>query len=160
MKKESLLGILRIFMGWIFLWPFFDKLFGLGFTTTPENAWLNGGSPTTGFLSFAAKGPFATVFNSLAGNIFVDWLFMLGLLLIGTSLILGIFNKLATYSGTLLLLLMYSAVLPPEHNPLLDDHIIYSLALIILLHFKAGNYLGLGKKWSKIKFVKKNKFFE
>jgi thiosulfate dehydrogenase (quinone) large subunit len=160
MKKENLLGILRIFMGWIFLWPFIDKLFGLGFATEAGKGWINGGSPTTGFLSFATKGPFASLFQSLAGSAIVDWLFMLGLLLIGVSLILGIFNKLAAYSGTLMLLFMYFAVLPPEHNPIIDDHIIYSIILLVLLHFKAGNYLGLGKKWSKNKFVRKNKFFE
>jgi len=55
---------------------------------------------------------------------------------------------------------MYFSVIPPEHNPILDDHIIYSLVLLVLLHFKAGNYFGFGKQWSKTRFVKKNKFFE
>jgi|SRR3989344_2033937 len=80
MKRENFLGILRIFMGWIFLWPFLDKLIGLGFTTSPKNAWLNGGSPTTGFLSNATKGPLELFYKTLAGSTVVDWLFMLGLL--------------------------------------------------------------------------------
>ena len=69
-------GILRIGMGWIFLWAFFDKLFGLGFATKAEGAWVNGGSPTFGFLNFASKGPLAEIYQSMAGNAVVDWLFM------------------------------------------------------------------------------------
>ena len=45
-------GALRIGIGWIFLWGFLDKLFGFGFATARESAWLNGGSPTFGFLKF------------------------------------------------------------------------------------------------------------
>ena len=163
MKKRGidwLLGITRIAMGFIFLWAFLDKTFGLGFATLKENAWLAGGSPTSGFLTFAVKGPLTFFYNSLAGNIFVDWLFMLGLLLIGLSLILGIFNKLATYSGSLLLLLMYSSLIPPENNPLLDDHIIYILLLFILNYYNAREKLGLGKIWAKTSLVKKVKILE
>jgi thiosulfate dehydrogenase [quinone] large subunit len=63
-------------MGLIFLWAFFDKLLGLGFATKAENAWINGGSPTSGFLLHGTKGPFAEFFQSLAGIPTVDWLFM------------------------------------------------------------------------------------
>ena len=48
----------RIALGWIFLWAFLDKLFGLGHETATKNAWINGGSPTKGFLAFGATGPF------------------------------------------------------------------------------------------------------
>lgn len=163
MKKRGfvyILGLIRISMGWIFLWAFLDKTFGLGFATVNEKAWLAGGSPTTGFLTSAVKGPFTSFYHSLAGNVFVDWLFMLGLLLIGVSLILGIFNKLATYSGCLLLLLMFSAVMPPGNNPLIDDHIIYILVLLLLNLSNAGDYLGLRKSFSKTSLVKKFRFLE
>ena len=92
-------------MGWIFLWAFVDKLLGLGFATAPEKSWLAGGSPTTGFLKFAAKGPFVEIFHAMAGNPIVDWLFMLGLLLIGLALLLGIGVRIAGYSGALYALL-------------------------------------------------------
>src|SRR5690348_5433065 len=52
------LAMLRIALGWIFLWAFLDKLFGLGHETTEKAAWINGGSPTKGFLANAATGPF------------------------------------------------------------------------------------------------------
>lgn len=40
------LGILRIAMGWTMVWAFMDKLFGLGFPSTPDVTMINGGSPT------------------------------------------------------------------------------------------------------------------
>ena len=142
------------------MWAFIDKLLGLEFTTKLESAWLNGGSPTTGFLTNAVKGPFAGFFQGLAGQVWIDWLFMIGLLLIGISLILGIFHKLATYFGALLLFLMLLAVLPPEHNLFLDDHIIYGLVLLLLYKVRAGDYLGYGKRWKKSYLVKKYSLFE
>ena len=155
MKKEQFMwGLSRLFMGWIFFWAFIDKLFGLGFATTKENAWLNGGSPTTGFLTNAPKGPFAPIFHAMAGSAFVDWLFMLGLLLIGLALILGIGTRIASYAGALMVFLIWLAVLPPDNNPFMDEHVIYVVLLISLAFVDAGNFLGLGKWWKDV--VKKH----
>lgn len=119
-------------MGFIFLWAFVDKLFGLGFATTADKAWINDGSPTLGFLSFATKGPFEVIFKSLSGVALVDWLFMLGLLFIGLTLILNKFIKWGALAGVILMSLMYLATLPPENNPFIDEHIVYILVLTIL----------------------------
>ncbi|MDP1694730.1 MAG: hypothetical protein Q8L34_04280, partial [Candidatus Woesearchaeota archaeon] len=62
-KEQELLGLLRIVLGGILLWPFFDKLFGLGFSTTPDKAWLLGNSPTLGFLTKSTTGPFASFYQ-------------------------------------------------------------------------------------------------
>lgn len=168
-NTQIILGILRLSMSFIFLWSFFDKLLGLGFSTcrNPEtniveyfcrDAWIMGGSPTFGFLKFAVKGPFSSFFQSLAGNLFVDWLFMIGLLGVGLGLLLGIFMKLSIFFGSIMLGLIYLAgFLPPTHNPLIDDHIIYILVLIVLYLTNSGNYLGLGFWWEKLKFVQKYK---
>ena len=88
-KAWYALAAARILLGFYFFWAFLDKTMGLGFATPAEKAWVLGGSPTTGFLS-GVNGPFANFFADMAGNPFVDWLFMLGLLGIGLSLILGI----------------------------------------------------------------------
>jgi thiosulfate dehydrogenase [quinone] large subunit len=116
-------------MGFIFLWAFLDKLFGLGFATTSDKAWIHGGSPTAGFLSFGVKGPFVDMFHSLAGVALVDWMFMLGLLFIGLTLILNKYIKWGCVAGIIMLGLMYLALLFPENNPIIDDHIIYMLVL-------------------------------
>ena len=159
-KQKYILGLLRISMGLILLWAFFDKLFGLGFATVHNKSWLTGNSPTSGFLLNAVHGPFAEFFKSLAGSGWVDWIFMLGLLLIGLSLLFGIFTKLACYSGTIMFLLMWLALLPPENNLIFDEHIIYSLVLILLSSFEAGKYLGYGNRWTKTKLVRRYPFLE
>lgn len=161
MMRHTIFGLLRIALGWIFLWPFLDKLFGLGFTTCRdvdsgavmmmcEKAWINGGSPTTGFLTFGTHGPFADLFQLLAGVAVVDWLFMVGLLCIGLALMLGILTRIAVWAGVAMLVLMYLATLPPEHNPVIDEHVIYSLMLLAFLSMPVGEWLGFGRQWAKI----------
>ncbi len=131
-KEKYLWLALRLSMAWIFLWPFFDKVFGLGFATESGKAWIDGVSPTYGFLTHATQGPFAGIFQAMAGNVIVDWLFMLGLLGIGLALLINKKVRFAGYMGALLMLLMWLAVMPPEHNPFLDDHIVYGLLLLLL----------------------------
>ena len=130
MNKQKFVYLsLRLTMGFIFLWAFLDKTFGLGFATAPAKSWINGGSPTTGFLSFGTKGPFAEVFQNLAGVAVVDWLFMLGLLFVGTTLLFNKYVKWGCLVGMLMMILMWLATLFPENNPIIDEHIIYLLVL-------------------------------
>lgn len=161
------LALTRISIGFIFLWAFFDKLFGLGFATCRnpktdavtymcEKAWISGGSPTDGFLKFATKGPLADFYSSLAGNQFIAILFMMGLLLIGLALVFGVGVKIAAISGSLMLLMMWSAVLPPENNPFIDDHIIYILILMVIKLGNNNQKLGLGGWWASQPVVKQN----
>jgi thiosulfate dehydrogenase (quinone) large subunit len=157
-------ALIRISLGWVFLWAFLDKAFALGHDTGIDpktgavdtfgpTAWIHGGSPTAGFLGFATKGPLAGTYQNLAGNVVVDWLFMIALLGIGAALILGIGMRIATVSGAALLVLMWSAVLPPASNPFLDDHIIYALVLVLLALIGAGRTWGLGAAWERIALV-------
>lgn len=133
MNMEKIVFLkLRFVMAFIFLWAFFDKLFGLGFATTSEKSWLNGGSPTTGFLSYAAKGPMAEVFQGLAGIALVDWLFMLGLLFVGLTLLVNRYVLWGAIAGIIMMMLMWLALLFPENNPIVDDHIVYALVLALL----------------------------
>ena len=77
------LALLRIAVGFIFLWSFLDKTFGLHYSTGPARAWVNGGTPAQSYLTGATTGkPLASFFESLAVPA-MDWLFMLGLLGIG-----------------------------------------------------------------------------
>lgn len=147
---------LRLSLGWIFLWAFVDKLFGLGFATPKEGAWLNGGSPTKGFLANAATGPFTGMYHSIAGATWADWLFMVGLAGIGLALILGIGMRIAAASGALMLVLMWSVALPPENNPFMDDHLIYAMVLVALALVGAGRTVGLGAAWERLTFVQRN----
>ena len=155
MKNQYIIALLRISLGFIFLWAFLDKLFGLGFSTLPDKSWLNGGSPTLGFLS-SVKGPFSSFYNAIAGNPIADFLFMLGLILVGLSLMLGILTRIASYSGVLMTFLIWTASLPIKTNPFLDQHIIYILVLLLLANTNSGSTLGFGQPWFRL--VKRNKF--
>ena len=162
---------IRISLAWVFLWAFLDKAFALGHDTGVNAktgatdyfgsaAWIHGGSPTAGFLGFATKGPLAAFYSNLAGNVVVDWIFMLGLLGIGVALLLGIGMRIAAVSGAAMLIMMWSAVLPPANNPFMDDHIVYALVLGLLALIGAGRTLGLGKAWEKIPFVANHGFLK
>ncbi|MEV0831048.1 hypothetical protein [Nonomuraea rubra] len=137
-------AIARISIGWVFLWAFLDKTFGFGFATPAAKAWINGGSPTTGFLKGTGEHALGAFFSGLAGQAWVDWLFMAGLLGVGLALVLGIGTRIAAGAGTAMLLLMWAAELPLANNPFMDDHIIYSIVLIGLALAGAGTTLGLG----------------
>ena len=158
-------GATRISIGFVFLWAFLDKTFALGFDTGKvtkgtvttmsrfgDAAWLHGGSPTKGFLGHA-KGPFADFYASFAGATWANWGFMVGLLAIGTALILGVGMRIATISGVVMLVLMWSAVLPPANNPFMDDHLIYALTLIVLTMIGAGKTFGLGRRYERLPIV-------
>lgn len=156
---QKIWGVTRISLGLIFLWAFLDKLLALGFTTgraedgsidfLGEAAWISGGSPTSGFLNFATAGPFSEFYQSLADQVWVDWVFMIALLGIGVALTIGAGVKIAAYTGAAMLFLMWTAVLPPEHHPFLDDHIIYGLVLVGLAQVNSGDTYGVGKWWRR-----------
>jgi thiosulfate dehydrogenase [quinone] large subunit len=164
---ERALAVLRIAFGFTFLWAFLDKLLALGFSTGRDDAtgtvdrfgdaaWIHSGNPTEGFLKFGADGPFDSFYHSIAGAPVTNWLFMLGLLGIGTALILGVGMRAACAAGVLLYLMMWSVVLPPDTNPVIDDHILGAISLVVLAGFSAGNTWGFGRIWSQTKLVKEN----
>lgn len=161
------LGVLRLSLGWIFLWAFLDKLFALGFATGRDAetgvvdrfgdaAWFNGGSPTNGFLSFGTAGPLKDLYGSFAGAAWADWLFMIGLLGIGAALMLGIAMRIATVGGIAMLVMMWSAALAPANNPFMDDHLVYALTMGVLLGVGAGHHLGLGDAWNRLPVVREH----
>ena len=150
------LAVLRISMGFLFLWAFLDKTFGLHYSTPSARAWIHGGSPTKGFLSSVEVGPFTSFFHSIAGDAWANWLFMLGLLGIGLALILGVGVRVAAVAGVILLALMWFAEFPPaQHtsagaltmstNPFVDDHFLEAVVLIVLAETNAGSVWGLGR---------------
>ncbi|MGI9666352.1 MAG: hypothetical protein ACR2N2_04510 [Acidimicrobiia bacterium] len=171
-----LVGLLRIAFGWTWLWAFFDKMFGLGFGTCSSTndagekvvevmcdaAFVNGGSPTYGILTFAtedsATGGLFSWMASSAPDVqnWADWLFMIGLLLIGLPFILGIGVRLSGLGGVIMYTFMYLAIaVLPANNPLIDDHILGALTMALLVFLNAGVYMGLGKWWQDLDIVQK-----
>lgn len=155
------IALLRLSIGFVFLWAFLDKFFGLGYSTPSERAWISGGSPTKGFLSHVDIGPFQSAFNSIAGTWWADTLFMLGLLGVGLAVMLGVFLNVSAIAGTLMMVLMWAAEWPLAQftstgdpsgstNPFMDYHLIYALVLIVLAVLGAGRYFGIAPWWARV----------
>ncbi|WP_042418239.1 membrane protein [Streptacidiphilus anmyonensis] len=162
---DCALAALRVLVGFVFLWAFLDKAFGLGYATPSAKAWIHGGSPTKGFLGSVAVGPLQSTFHSWAGQGWADWLFMLGLLGIGLAVMSGVALRVSALAGTVLLGLMWLAEFPPaQHlatgapsmssNPFVDYHVAYAAALVAVAATTTGSKLGLGRLWARLPVVR------
>ncbi|MER5942028.1 hypothetical protein ABT121_32525 [Streptomyces sp. NPDC001928] len=165
--RASVFACLRLLTGFVFLWAFLDKTFGLGYATQSGKGWIDGGSPTKGFLSQVAAGPMESTFHSWAGEAWTDWLFMLGLFGIGLALIAGVALRVAAVAGAVMMALMWVAEWPPAQtlsdgtptmstNPFAEYHLIYAVVLIALAAVSAGDFLGLGRLWAKLPLVRRS----
>ncbi|WP_424210915.1 hypothetical protein ACN20G_01780 [Streptomyces sp. BI20] len=152
---RATLAALRVLVAWTFLWPFLDKLFGLGFATKAGKSVLDGASPTAGFLLHGTKGPFAHSLDSVAGAWWLDLLFMTGLLGIGLAFLLGIGMRIAAVSNALMMAFMYLVSLWPDTNPITDSHWMIALAGAALVVTRAGDMYGFGKVWRQSPLVRR-----
>ena len=66
--------------------------------------------------------------------------------------------RLAAASGALLLVLMWTAVLPPANNLFMDDHLVYAMVLVLIAALGAGRTFGLGKAWESMSIVEHNRW--
>jgi thiosulfate dehydrogenase [quinone] large subunit len=158
------MAVVRIATGFVFLWAFLDKTFGWHYATASGKGWIDGGSPTKGFLSGVQAGPLQSFFHDIAGKGWTDTLFMLGLLGIGAALVSGVALRITAVAGTALMALMWAAEWPPaQHlsngrpsvssNPLVDYHVLYALAMILFAFASAGATWGLGRLWARIPLI-------
>jgi thiosulfate dehydrogenase [quinone] large subunit len=177
---QRVFGALRLLLGFTFLWAFLDKAFALGFSTGRvlddagntvridffgDAAWIHGASPTAGVVGFALKGPFVDAIQSVTGYqmtatgptvaAWVDWVYMLSMLLIGVGLMTGVMTRLAAAGGIVWLAVFYLGTsIWPEHNPFVDEHVIDAVVLVGIILANAGRYWGLGKAWQRVGWVK------
>lgn len=157
------LALARLAVGFVFLWAFLDKLFGLHFSTLPDKAWINGGQPSQGFLAHAGEGAgyfLGGFYHAIAGPV-SDVLFMLGLLGIGAALMLGVGVRVAGVAGPLLMAFMWLAEAPwvagaDSTNPLVDYHVVYALVAVTAALTLAGDTWGLGKRWANLPVVRQH----
>jgi thiosulfate dehydrogenase [quinone] large subunit len=159
------LAVLRIATGFVFLWAFLDKTFGLHYATGAGKGWIHGGSPTKGFLSSVDVGPFQSLFHSMAGTWWANGLFMLAMLGIGLAVMAGVALRASAVAGVLVLAMMWFAEFPlaqttsagapsMSSNPLVDYHVIYAISLVVLAVTAAGSTWGWGRTWARLPFVR------
>jgi len=94
---------------------------------------------------------------------------MLGLLGIGLAVTLGVALRISAIAGSVMLLMMWLAEFPLDRfaadgspsmsaNPLIDYHVIYAIALIVVALTAAGNTWGLGRWWAALPFVQRSQW--
>ncbi len=147
-KKEKLvLLLLRLSLGWIFLYA--------GFTKVTNPAWT-----AEGFLKGSQTFPdLYKLFTEPSLLPTVNFLNEWGQLLLGISLIVGIGVRLSSILGVILMVLYY---LPQLTFPyvgktayIVDDHVIFALVLIYFAVIKAGRVYGLEEWCSNLPICKK-----
>lgn len=139
------LVILRVAIGWHFLYEGIIKL-------------LNPNWSSVGYL-MDSKGWFSGIFQSIAGNPdmlqVADFLNVWGMILIGAGLILGLFSRLASYGGIVLLALYYLShpplinavyAIPSEGSYMLvNKNLIELITLVVLTMFPTSGIVGLDR---------------
>ena len=124
--------LLRLIMGWIFLWAGFDKVTG-DFTAE-------------GFLLHATSGPLESWFKDLGGDAtalsVIDPLVTYSQILMGFAIFFGAFTRLALFFAGGMMFMFYMAQFPPEHDLFADYYIVYIITYSMLGALGAGRVLG------------------
>jgi thiosulfate dehydrogenase [quinone] large subunit len=147
LSRGSLIAItlLRVFVGWHFLYEGIAKLTAASWTSA-------------GYLK-QARGPFAEFFRGLAGqpNMLAnaDLVTMWGLTIVGACLILGLFTRLASLAGIAFILLFYFATppfvgyfysVPSEGSYLIvNKNLVEVCALLVIFATRSGLFAGLDR---------------
>ncbi len=141
----SALTVLRVLIGWHFLYEGLIKIFTPGWSA---ESYLN-----------ASVGPFSSLFKTFAGSEallqVVNFLNAWGLILIGLCLFIGLFSKLAKIFGIILLAFYYLSYPPfPDLGTsgyvdgnywVVNRNLIEMAALAVLLVFPSSHITGIDR---------------
>ena len=149
--QQIALVALRTLVGWHFLYE--------GYYKRILPAWSADGRPlpawsADGYLK-AATGPMAGLFHRLGESAWmsrIDMLVMVGLLLVGLSLMLGLFTQAGCWGALAFLTLFYVSSIPTSGVPqpgsegtylLVNKNLVEWAAVLALLSFRTGRIAGL-----------------
>lgn len=134
--------LLRISAGWLFFYAGITKV------TNPDwsaAGYLSNAKMFAGFYNWLLEPGILPIINFTN-----EW----GLTLLGISLMLGIGVRWSSTLGAILMLLYYFPILdgayPNPHSYIVDEHIIYALALMVLAYFHAGSAWGVGRFFPRL----------
>lgn len=149
MKKNQSFAIflLRTSLGILFFYAGVSKIINPHWSAA---GYLNSAQTFSVFYHWLAQASLLPIVNFIN-----EW----GLLLLGVSLLLGIFVKYSSYAG-IVLMILYTLPITDfpyigDHSFLIDEHLIYIFSLYLLITFNAGTIWGLDEKLNSI--FKKNK---
>lgn len=130
--------VTRLSLGWLMFYAGFSKIINPEWTS---KGYLLSAKTFTGFYGFLA---------SPAVLPYIDFVNKWALLLLGVSLLTGLFVRVSGYLGALLMVLYYLPGLTfprVDHGILVDDHIVYA-AIMIYFAIMAQTPLA---SWQKIR---------
>ncbi len=134
-SQKISLFLLRLSLGWFMFYAGITKVLN---PTWSAAGYLKGAKTFVGFYQWLASPGLLPI---------IDFVNEWGLTLLGLSLIFGVFVRLSSILGAVLMLLYYFPVLdfpyPNPHSYLVDEHIIYALVLLLLASLRAGRVWGL-----------------
>jgi thiosulfate dehydrogenase [quinone] large subunit len=149
--RRTALVVLRTLIGWHFLYE--------GYYKALMPSWSRDGQPLARFTSAgylkASSGPFAGLFSRLADSAFldkIDLLVVAGLLLVGLSLVLGLFTQAGCVGAFVLLSLFYLANIPLRGIAqtgaegaylVVNKNLIEAAAVFVVFCFRTGRIAGL-----------------
>ena len=146
-SKIGALVVLRILIGWHFLYEGVTKLYNPSWTS--KAYLLNASGPFEEFFAWLSSDGLITT---------IDTLNIIGLTAIGLALILGFWDRLACVGGMVLLLFYYLSQPPfpgvdqvgTEGNYfLVNKNLIEAAALWILYYLPTGHYVGVSRLIAK-----------
>lgn len=130
------LFILRLALGWLFLYAGMTKVLNSEWSA---EGYLQSAQTLSSFYAWLASPTILPIINFVN-----EW----ALTLLGVSLIFGLFVRLSGILGALLMLLYYFPGLDfpyvEPHSFLVDEHIVYAAALLVLSALRGGKILSLG----------------
>lgn len=136
---QRAIALMRIALGALFLYA--------GITKVLDPAWS-----AAGYLRAAKTFPELFGWFASPGNLgWVNFLNEWGLTLIGVALIFGAYVKWASWAAIGLQALYYLPILDfpyvGERSFIVDEHVIYAIAFLILIYGKAEEYWNLTPKF-------------
>jgi thiosulfate dehydrogenase (quinone) large subunit len=155
-QKVALI-LLRTVIGWHFLYEAYFKIVAPSWSPsgTPLPRWT-----AAGYLN-GASGPLAGLFQRLVNSgwtVWIDRSVKIVLLLIGLSLILGLFTRVGLWAALALLTTFYLLYIPtagvPQPNNegtylIVNKTLIEAVAVIVLLVFPTGKIAGIDLVWRR-----------
>ena len=149
--QQFVLIALRTVIGWHFLYEAYYKI--------ASPAWSPSGGPLQPWTSEAylrgASGPLARLFQWMVNSGWTPWIdrsVKIGLLLIGLSLLLGLFTRIGSIGAFLFLSLFYLLYIPTLGVPqpgqegtylIVNKTLIEAVAVAALIVFDTGRIAGL-----------------
>ena len=149
--QKVALVLVRTLVGWHFLYEGYFKLMRPAWTRSGE---LLGPWSSAGYLR-ASVGPFSDVFHRLAASAWlptIDHAVSIGLVLVGLSLILGLFTQAGCVGALLLLSMFYLSYIPTRglHEPgnegaylIVNKNLVEAAAVLAVFAFRTGRIAGL-----------------